>query len=508
MVASSNPSSSGKKGAQEIPGSGTSKTEPSKQIPGSATGQASKQNPAFRMLGIPNFRAKLPSRNWLIFFGVAGSIATAISYDRRQKKAAQKKWCDLVDHIAHQPLPVNQMPRKLTVFLSAPPGDGIRPSREYFKEYIKPILVAAAMDYDVIEGRKEGDVRYGAAEQIRRLRRRKGEASRATREDNEVDREQAVEMARQQLKIDAEPAVKGDLVIGRHTWKEYLRGVHEGWLGPLDDPTAQTLDPPTTTSSTSVASQDPQSSSNTPANDKDQAAQETQTKSEEKKQNSTTPAPYISSSGYPSAILPPHLPKELEPSAPIPHRHILGFLNSPIRIYHFFNQRCVADAVGRDTAAVVLGFHRPYRQINPDLTSSLLSSSSSSSSSSPSTTDPKSSLSLTTQNEKWEQQSLLASEESNWHKSVFKVPVSSNDSDETTDRHDLNPVSVVERVWLDNPIMDPRIAQRMRRFELATEDEDRASRIGEGLEGSLWTVKNEDEGEVNEKGGLMRWFWQ
>jgi hypothetical protein len=31
-----------------------------------------------------------------------------------------------------------------------------------------------------------------------------------------------------------EPGPKGDLVIGRHTWKEYIRGLHEGWLGPLD----------------------------------------------------------------------------------------------------------------------------------------------------------------------------------------------------------------------------------------------------------------------------------
>ena len=135
------------------------------------------------------------------------------------------------------------MPRKLTVFLSAPPGDGIRPSREYFKEYIKPVLVAAAMDYDVIEGRKEGDVRYGTAEQIRRLRRKKGEKGDTSSDQEEMDTAQIVEKAREQLKIHPEPVVKGDLVIGRHTWKEYLRGLHEGWLGPLNEPAPSPKEP-------------------------------------------------------------------------------------------------------------------------------------------------------------------------------------------------------------------------------------------------------------------------
>lgn len=58
---------------------------------------------------------------------------------------------------------------------SAPPGDGLRAAREHFHEYVKPILVAGAVDWEVIEGRKEGDVRAGLAAKIRRLRRRNGE---------------------------------------------------------------------------------------------------------------------------------------------------------------------------------------------------------------------------------------------------------------------------------------------------------------------------------------------
>ena len=91
------------------------------------------------------------------------------------------------------------------------------------------------MDYDVIEGRKEGDVRYGTAEQIRRLRRKLGENGSNTVEP-EMDTAAAIDMVREKLFIVPEPGVRGDLVLGRHTWKEYIRGLHEGWLGPLDEP--------------------------------------------------------------------------------------------------------------------------------------------------------------------------------------------------------------------------------------------------------------------------------
>jgi mitochondrial import inner membrane translocase subunit TIM54 len=411
----------------------------------------SKQNPAFRMIGMPNFRFKLPSRNWLIFLSITGSFAAAVTYDRRQKKAAQKKWCDLVSHIAQDPLPVSQMPRKLTIFLSAPPGDGIRSSREYFKEYIKPILVAAAMDYDVIEGRKEGDVRYGTAEQIRRLRRRRGERG-ETANQEEMDPEQIVQNAREQLKIHPERGIKGDLVIGRHTWKEYLRGLHEGWLGPLDEPKR-----PSKESVPSLDDTPPSTSTDLPSEN----AMEEQKPAEEEKKPPSPPYAYISTSEYRSSPASPNMPVHLEPSAPIPHRHILGFFNTPIRIYHFLTQRHLADSIGRETAAIVLGLNRPYNQ----------DSSFASQSSGDLDASPLATLALLPEtaqtSQDWEQQSLLQSEEGDWHKSAKKPR-----------KDDL------ERVWLDPVVMDSRIAERMRKFELAPDEEERATRIGQGIEKS------------------------
>ncbi|KAI4130296.1 MAG: hypothetical protein LQ347_003451, partial [Umbilicaria vellea] len=210
------------------------------------------RNPAFRMMGLPNFRFKLPSRNWLIFLSITGSFTTALLYDRHHKRKAHQKWCKVVSHIAQEPFPVNRMPRKLTVLLSAPPGDGLRAARTYFQEYVKPVLVAAALDWEVIEGRREGDVRAGLAEKIRKLRIKNGErkasqgASKEEEEKEEEEKEsieEALAQVRHKNGIEDWDGVQGDLVIGRNTWKEYVRGLHEGWLGPLDPPAEPLLSP-------------------------------------------------------------------------------------------------------------------------------------------------------------------------------------------------------------------------------------------------------------------------
>ena len=77
--------------------------------------------------------------------------------------------------------------------------------------------------------------------------------------------------------------------------------------------------------------------------------------------------------------------------------------------------------------------------------------------------------------EQSEQQQLLAHEEPDWHKSARK-----REEGETK-----------ERVWLDEMVLDPRIAGRMRRFALDAEVEERAKTMpipaGKSLLSSLWT---------------------
>lgn len=360
------------------------------------------------------------------------------------------------------------MRRKLSIFLSAPPGDGIRPAREYFKEYVKPILVAAAVDYDVIEGRKEGDVRYGTAEQIRRFRRRKGEKG-TTEAAKEPDLEQTLDTLREKVGIRPEPGLRGDLVIGRHTWKEYIRGLHEGWLGPLGEPApplpeTSSIHPPVNSTSPSIpesegASPGAEPTSDTPPKDAEEE------KKEEKKPPSP-PSAYLSTADYSTSPISPTIPQTLEPSAPIPHPHLLGFLKTPTRVYNYLNKRKLADEIGRQTAAVVLAAHRPYQQ--SEIFASAGNSGSDVDAVPVATRTPESDTAGNTviqTSPNWELQSVLAEEEPTWHKSVRKPR-----------KDDL------ERVWLDDIVIDPRIGERMCRFVLDPEEEARAQRIGQGTE--------------------------
>ncbi|PYH99097.1 hypothetical protein BO71DRAFT_343587 [Aspergillus ellipticus CBS 707.79] len=412
-------------------------------------------NPAFKMLGMPNLRFKLPSRNWMIFFTITGSFTAALMYDRREKRRAQQKWCDLVAHFSKELLPVEQTRRKITVFLSAPPGDGLRTAREHFKEYVKPILVAAALDYQVIEGRKEGDIRAGFAERIRKLRRKAGEPSTVV---EDASTEDVVANARIQIGVTEEPGPKGDLVIGRHTWKEYIRGLHEGWLGPLDPPPPP---PPADEPSSSPSPDTGISTDGSPVTeepkkedaDADASASEEKKKENDKPAKPTGPTPaYLSPADYSSQPLPPTFPQSLDGSVPVALPHILGFLNTPIRLYRYLNQRHVAENVGRDVAAMVLASHgRPYREGSfSDVTDG----------SSPSDD-------LTTSNASYEQQSILEAEEPEWHKSVHKKDESNPDR---------------EREWLNDIVLDPRLASRMHRYVISPEEEARAQRIAEGQE--------------------------
>ncbi|KAJ5168246.1 uncharacterized protein N7482_003840 [Penicillium canariense] len=408
-------------------------------------------NPVFKMMGLPNLRFKLPSRNWLIFFTITGSFAGAIIYDRREKRRSQQKWCELVAHIANEPLAVEQMRRKLTVYLAAPPGDGLRVAREHFKEYVKPILTAAALDYTVVEGRREGDVRASTAEIIRKSRRKAGEQSSVVEEPSV---ESAVLEMRQRIGIQDEPGPKGDLVIGRHTWKEYVRGLHEGWLGPLDPPSPPPADvlPVEETMKDTADGDQPQpqpsgadgsqvSSEQTTGSEKEEKEEK---KDEKKEEQPSKPAASLSS-----------LPQSFDNSVPIEFPHILGFLNTPIRLYRYLNQRHLAENIGREVAGLVLAANsRPYHD------ESFSSDSELSGASVDSTPSPDSSFADLARGN-FEQQTALEVEEKSWHKSV-----------RTRDEEDNK-----EREWLDDTVLDPRIASRMQRAILSPEDEARVQRI-------------------------------
>lgn len=452
----------------------------------------------------------------MIFLTIVGSWTGAWAYDRRQKKLVQKKWCDLVRHLSEETLPTHRLQRKMTVFLAAPPADGVMIARDHFHEYVKPILVAAAMDWDAVEGRREGEVRAQLATRIRRHRKRKE----LEREGNfEPDEEDNVEEIRARIGVMASPELGGDLVIGRHTWKEYVRGLHEGWLGPLEEPATdegqqetdgygngdgsgsrekpprdrphdigsiptfaaeKVLERATKTrrkddqsrgSADTALDSEPSLSSESPQQEEKPPEEEKKEEESSEKKKKRQPPPFISTLDYPSASLPPATPDELGPSITIPFPHILGFRNTPIRMYRFLTRRYLADDIGRQVASAVLASYRPYHHSEGSF-----SPDSDEGTSPAAKLDGDAPTTTPTARTVWEQEGLLKGEEREWHKSVRKR----EDGEEK------------ERTWLDPMVLDDRIAGRMRTFELAREEEERARRIGEGKEGPRKRVYDEE----------------
>ncbi|GJC80426.1 mitochondrial import inner membrane translocase subunit tim54 [Colletotrichum liriopes] len=382
--------------------------------------KAAKPNPVWQMMGLRGPPKRLPSRNWMIFLSLTAAVSGAIIYDKREKNRATARWARAVAPLAQEPIGnPSQLPRKLTVLLEAPPGDGLRVAQDHFLEYIKPILAASGLDWEFVQGRQQGDVRAAVAEKIRRRR------SREERPDVELllTEENIRDAMRQKNGIPEHDGPGGDIVIGRHTWKEYVRGLHEGWLGPLDPP-PQPEEPP---KPDAVETTQTTEGAETTAAEGAAAAAGTEEKKDEE---------------------PPK--EEKKPDRPPQPR--------------FLNRRRLADDIGRQVAAACFAASREWRE-DPDQ-------------------HP---------DQPYEQQRALEHEERNWVKSVWKEAAEAPESADEAER-------TKERIWTSPVVVDPRIATRMRRFEIRPEDEERAKQI----------VVPEEEVEGWIKGSLRslgRWGW-
>lgn len=324
------------------------------------------------------------------------------------------------------------------------------------------------MDWDVVEGRREGEVRAGLAEKIRKLRKRNGETSQAETEPGEESQEELYQAMRERAGIKDWDGVQGDLVLGRHTWKEYIRGLHEGWLGPLEEIqiaesekadlqplAAPPPDSPLPRILSSETSSSELPSSSTPPTDPPTPGS-VPSKPDEKPAKPPITPPYILPLEYSSSPVAPTLPTSLPPSLPVALPHLLGFFNFPIRIYRFLTRRYLADSTGASVAALVLA-----SQVRPFTQSTDLASAVDPNDASPSIGDQTESA-VAQIKETWEQEMVLGEEESEWHKTAWK----SNEEGDTR-----------ERVWQERMVVNGRIGSRMRLFELKSGQEEEATRL-------------------------------
>ena len=425
--------------AEPLPG--TTPSPPAGGASAAPKPPAKPQNPAFRAMGLPQLPKRLPSRNWLIFLSVTGTFAGWIIYDKREKKRAIAKWQRLVAPLSEEKLSSpNQLPRKLTIYLESPPGNTLRVAQDHFVEYAKPVLAKSGLDWEFVQGRQQGDVRAAVAEKIRRHRRQTERPG----EDIPETSDSSLAELRKKMNLPEYEGMKGDIVLGHHTWKEYVRGLHEGWLGSLDAPVLPPIEAPPK-----------------PEVEQTDGEKNTEEKKEEKKpERPPQPIPHNKPEDYASASLPPSIPSEFSPSAPLPFPHRLGFSQTFVRLAWFLNRRKLADSIGRDVAAVCYGTARDWRS---------------------------------TEEDQYEQQLVHKEEEKNWPKSVWKGV----DEEEKKEREEAN-LPPKELVWTNPLTMDSRIASRMRRFEISPELEVKAANIK--------VPEEEVEGWIKGKlRGLWRW---
>lgn len=374
-------------------------------------------NPALQAMGIP--RLRLPSRNWMIFWCVVGGVSGLIVYDRRQRQARRQFWKDQVAPFSQVPLDAMELPRKVTVYMAPPPNDYLDVSQKHFRQYIKPILTSAAVDYQVVSETRQGEIRAKVAEEIRNKRRAKRGLPTSDADENNFKDEVDLQIERG---INRDKT-GGVLCIGRGAYKEYINGLQEGWLGPLEPPkeileaeknndkvkgiSVESLDAATTSETTQstdtphqvISSEIPQAATtskeqeeasmfpNEEADQRDvlgysdekkapegESTEEKPAEEAEKDKRPPVPKPYILGMNRGAKVWGSELPEGADadllaatpeevsdPIAVLEFRNLLGFTTIPTRIMRFFSRRELSDKLGKDTAVVVFNEYRPFR---------------------------------------------------------------------------------------------------------------------------------------------------
>ncbi|CAG8521500.1 1080_t:CDS:2 [Gigaspora margarita] len=265
---------------------------------------------------------KLPSKKVLTFFGACAVISGLAYRDNVLSKERKKLVEQKVAHIALEPMAVHELPRKVTVYLAPPLGDGIHKTRVHFREYVKPVLVAAAMEYELVEGTQPGQLRSKVRDAI--IEKRKAAKASTSIESN----------TSQEPHLSNTTVGDGAIVIGRVSFVEYLQGLNEGCASSLTD-------------SQEIISNEKDMKTNDDNND-------LMPSTEDIMSDSLSSSQVVKQDEF-------SVP-ELEPVGYIRFYNRIGWIYLPLRIYHAFNSYLTFDTAGEDTVNVALKNSREFTQ--------------------------------------------------------------------------------------------------------------------------------------------------
>ncbi|KAJ6453454.1 inner membrane protein import complex subunit Tim54-domain-containing protein, partial [Mycena vitilis] len=225
-------------------------------------------------------------------------------------------------------------PRKVTVYGGKWPGDEDHDQTlKYFRKYVKPILVAAAVDYEMIGGKRLGDIANRVADDIKTQRRLAAGLDSRPEVFQQLPTYQTPVEARQS-ELDG-----GIVLIGRPTFKEFMHGLKRGWTEPLDKVDRDEL----------LA----QELENDGRFDEEDEPERPEPRPFEPPPPSFTSAPSSTAASPMPAVSP------LPPLLLVPFTDLLGFTKIPLMIWQFFNQRHDVRAGAEAGYKLVMRHTRP-----------------------------------------------------------------------------------------------------------------------------------------------------
>ncbi|KAL1746276.1 inner membrane protein import complex subunit Tim54-domain-containing protein [Schizophyllum fasciatum] len=294
-----------------------------------------------RYTGIPpswlDYRPKLPSRNWLIFWTVTSTVTGYYVYDRRECNRIRQAYVDRVSHLAERPLGILEPPRKVRVYGCKWPGDeDPNQTVRYFKRYIKPLLVAAGVDYDLVNGNKHGELAQKIADEVRARRRLEAGL------DSPPLHSLATPTYTPQEVLDKRAVQDGAIILGRPAFKEFMLGIARGWtegLQPVDRDEAL---------------------ANAIADDGHFDEPEEGAPHSPKPVTHFTPPPITPAPG--TDVAPPPTIAPLPPLLLVSFVDYVGFSQIPYMLWDWFNQRRRVQAGAEAAYRLIMHQTRPFRE--------------------------------------------------------------------------------------------------------------------------------------------------
>lgn len=332
---------------------------------------------AFEYTGIPpswlDKRPKLPSRNWLIFLSVTTSIVAYYAYDRRECRRIRADYSSRVEHLAKDPLGTTDLPRKVIVYGAKWPGDEDHDkSLRFFRKYVKPVLIAAAVDYEMVSARRSGDLANRIVDEIKTRRRVDAGLEPPSQSLMPLPNQPTLEQKRKR-------ELEGGIVlVGRHTLKEFMSGLKRGWTESMDrvdreDMLAQELasdgrfdEPEEPVIYPEVVDGEP-----LPAHSRLLPSQNAALLSPLRMPPSSPPKFTQSISNVPAYLdTPPSTIPALPTLLLVPFTNHIGFRQVPNMLWGFFNERHKVRAGSEAAYSLIMGHTRPFAAPNTTDTAS------------------------------------------------------------------------------------------------------------------------------------------